>query len=157
MTSPGLHVPEIVVQVSRLMGNAFMVINSEWNVCSTRLPVNSVTRPKLVNNRVIGRQGCKNTSGMYGRIWRERIEPQVLTLKTHLTPLVLSLLPTTLLPIVPTYPILERLENLNMKISNWKFYGKAHKFHAISLLTLTNSLFVCRKEDLSPTILIRAD
>ena len=153
----GSHAPAIVDQATRLMENAFMVRNAEWHVWSTRPIVNSVTKPTLVNHSVTGRQGCKNISEMFGRCWREGIETQFMTPKTHLTLLALTLLLAILLPIVPIYPTLDRLENLYTKISNWKLYGKAHKFHEISLLTLTNDLYVCRKEDSSPTILIRTD
>ena len=118
MASPGSHAPATVVQVTRLTENSFIVRNAEWHVWSTRLPVNAVTRPTSVNHSIIGRQGCKNILEMFGTCWREGVEPQVMTPKTHLTLLNLTLFNSILLPIVPIHPTLERLENFYMKISN---------------------------------------
>ena len=44
MILPGSHVLVIVVQVSRLMGNAFMDINAEFHAWSTRQHVNVVIK-----------------------------------------------------------------------------------------------------------------
>ena len=67
MILPGSHVLVIVVQVSRLMGNAFMARNAELHACSKRQHANVVIKFILGNLKDTGRLECKSILEMSGR------------------------------------------------------------------------------------------
>ena len=93
-------------------------------------------------------------------LWKilERLNrTSVLTSKDQLTLLDMKPLLNILQSIVTTSQTPEKLENLYIKISNYKLSGRAHNFPAINQLTLTSVLFACRKEDLSLTNSFKID